>query len=246
MRRCATPTPRCVQAAIALGDAATAAERARFYALARRGRPAGRRRRRPHGRAPPPRARATASGSARSRRERYRVEVDGAPSRSSVERARPSTSGGSSYGGRSLPHGDRACRTPTCWSRSTACRTASRATRAAWSAATAPAVVVAIPVSAGDEVQAGDVVAVAESMKMETSLTAPFAGRVREVLVGRERRTSPPRTPLVQIEPLDGGGGRRGERRADLVPGARRRAPGAPQRCRENLSGSSGSCSATT
>ncbi len=47
----------------------------------------------------------------------------------------------------------------------------------------APGVVVAIPVSEGDEVQAGDVVAVTESMKMESSLTAPVHGRVREVLV---------------------------------------------------------------
>ena len=47
----------------------------------------------------------------------------------------------------------------------------------------APAVVVAIPVSEGDEVQAGDVVAVTEAMKMEASLTAPVHGRVRQVLV---------------------------------------------------------------
>ena len=46
-----------------------------------------------------------------------------------------------------------------------------------------PGVVVAIPVSAGDEVQPGDVVAVTESMKMESSLTATVHGRVREVLV---------------------------------------------------------------
>ena len=45
-----------------------------------------------------------------------------------------------------------------------------------------PGVVVAIPVSAGDEVHAGDVVAVTESMKMESSLTATVHGRVREVL----------------------------------------------------------------
>ena len=43
----------------------------------------------------------------------------------------------------------------------------------------APAVVVSIPVAPGDEVEAGDVVAVVESMKMETSLVAPFRGRVR-------------------------------------------------------------------
>ncbi len=47
--------------------------------------------------------------------------------------------------------------------------------------APAPAMVVAIAVAAGDEVAEGDVVAVVESMKLETSLRAPAAGRVAEV-----------------------------------------------------------------
>ena len=47
--------------------------------------------------------------------------------------------------------------------------------------APAPAMVVAIPVAAGDEVAEGDVVAVVESMKLETALRAPAAGRVAEV-----------------------------------------------------------------
>jgi acetyl/propionyl-CoA carboxylase alpha subunit/acetyl-CoA carboxylase carboxyltransferase component len=47
--------------------------------------------------------------------------------------------------------------------------------------AAAPAVVVALPVSAGDEVEAGATLVVLESMKMETALRAPSAGRVREV-----------------------------------------------------------------
>ena len=47
--------------------------------------------------------------------------------------------------------------------------------------APAPAMVVAIPVAPGDEVAEGDVVAVVESMKLETSLRAPAAGRVAEV-----------------------------------------------------------------
>ena len=46
----------------------------------------------------------------------------------------------------------------------------------------APAMVVAIPVEAGDAVAEGDVVAVVESMKLETALHAPAAGRVTEVL----------------------------------------------------------------
>src|SRR6266568_720618 len=47
--------------------------------------------------------------------------------------------------------------------------------------APAPAMVVAIPVAVGDEVAEGDVVAVVESMKLETSLRAPASGRVAEV-----------------------------------------------------------------
>ena len=47
--------------------------------------------------------------------------------------------------------------------------------------APAPAMVVAIPVAAGDEVAEGDVVAVVESMKLETALRAPAAGRVAEL-----------------------------------------------------------------
>jgi len=49
--------------------------------------------------------------------------------------------------------------------------------------APAPAVVVAVRATAGQEVEAGETVAVLESMKMETPVRAPYAGRVREVLV---------------------------------------------------------------
>ncbi|MGY1679216.1 ATP-binding protein [Geodermatophilus sp. SYSU D01176] len=47
--------------------------------------------------------------------------------------------------------------------------------------APAPAVVVAVRAEVGDEVEAGQPVAVLESMKMETAVRAPFAGRVREI-----------------------------------------------------------------
>jgi acetyl/propionyl-CoA carboxylase alpha subunit/acetyl-CoA carboxylase carboxyltransferase component len=47
--------------------------------------------------------------------------------------------------------------------------------------APAPAMVVAIPIAAGDEVAEGDVVAIVESMKLETALRAPVPGRVTEV-----------------------------------------------------------------
>ncbi|HEX6695559.1 MAG TPA: carboxyl transferase domain-containing protein [Solirubrobacteraceae bacterium] len=66
----------------------------------------------------------------------------------------------------------------------------------------APAVVMSIPVAVGDEVDEGDVVAVVETMKMETSLTAPFHGRVREVLVGTNVHVAA-QAPLVALEPLD-------------------------------------------
>ena len=84
-----------------------------------------------------------------------------------------------------------------------------------------PGVVVAIPVSAGDEVQAGDVVAVTESMKMESSLTATVPGTVREVLVSPNSHV-PAGKPLLQIEPRRGGVRRR-RGRADRVHGRRGR-----------------------
>ncbi|WP_072740213.1 ATP-binding protein, partial [Rhodococcus triatomae] len=48
--------------------------------------------------------------------------------------------------------------------------------------APAPAVVVSVPVAVGDEVEAGSILVVLESMKMETAIRAPQAGTVREVL----------------------------------------------------------------
>ena len=46
----------------------------------------------------------------------------------------------------------------------------------------APAVVVALRAAAGDDVEAGDTIMILESMKMETPVKAPYAGRVREIL----------------------------------------------------------------
>jgi acetyl/propionyl-CoA carboxylase alpha subunit/acetyl-CoA carboxylase carboxyltransferase component len=65
----------------------------------------------------------------------------------------------------------------------------------------APALVVASPVAAGDLVAPGDPVLVLESMKMETVLRAPFAARVRELLVmtGSQVETG---APLVRLEPV--------------------------------------------
>jgi len=49
--------------------------------------------------------------------------------------------------------------------------------------APAPAVVVALRASVGQEVEAGQTLLVLESMKMETAVRAPFAGRIRELRV---------------------------------------------------------------
>ncbi len=110
----------------------------------------------------------------------------------------------------------------------------------------APGVVVSIPVAPGDEVARGDVVAVIESMKMESSLAAPFHGRVREVLA-RPNVQVDAQAPLRAARAARGRG--RGGRRAPASPSAAVR--GAPSRSDRRAagrtsSGSSGWCSATT
>jgi acetyl/propionyl-CoA carboxylase alpha subunit/acetyl-CoA carboxylase carboxyltransferase component len=76
----------------------------------------------------------------------------------------------------------------------------------------APALVVATPVAAGDEVEAGAPVLVLESMKMETVLRAPLRSLLRErmVSVGSQVGTG---APLLRLEPLDDAG-------AGAAPGA--------------------------
>ncbi|HEY1485490.1 MAG TPA: biotin carboxylase N-terminal domain-containing protein, partial [Micromonosporaceae bacterium] len=68
----------------------------------------------------------------------------------------------------------------------------------------APALVVAVPVAVGDEVEAGATILVLESMKMETALRAPFRARVREcpVAVGSQVAAG---APLMRLEPLAAG-----------------------------------------
>jgi len=66
--------------------------------------------------------------------------------------------------------------------------------------APASAMVVAIPVKAGDQVAEGDVVAVVESMKLETALHAPVPGRVAEVLADVNTQVESS-AKLVRIEP---------------------------------------------
>src|SRR6266699_3567441 len=66
--------------------------------------------------------------------------------------------------------------------------------------APAPAMVVAISVAAGDEVAEGDVVAVVESMKLETSLRAPASGQVAEVFADVNTQVESG-AKLLRIEP---------------------------------------------
>ena len=84
--------------------------------------------------------------------------------------------------------------------------------------APAPAMVVAITVGAGDEVAAGDVVAIVESMKLETALRAPVAGRVAEVLVdvNTQVETGAKLVRIEQDQELETGGGRESDARVDL------------------------------
>ena len=65
--------------------------------------------------------------------------------------------------------------------------------------APAPAMVVAVPAAVGDEVAEGDVVAIVESMKLETALRAPVAGRVAEVYADVNTQVDGG-TKLVRIE----------------------------------------------
>jgi len=66
--------------------------------------------------------------------------------------------------------------------------------------ATAPALVVSVHVREGDEVETGDRLLVLEAMKMELAVTAPCAGRVREVHAGPNVQVASG-APLVLIEP---------------------------------------------
>ena len=193
-----------LQAAIELSDAETAADRARFYAYARRGRPqtGAASRRVVHLRYRGQSYRLAVSQIAP---DRYRILVDGVAVEVETQQVgrherRLVLAGAhhrtiTSVQGPELlvevdgvPH--RVARDDGGMVRSLS-----------------PAVVVSIPVAEGDEVQAGDVVAVLESMKMETSLIAPFRGRVRRVLSGPNVQVAA-QAPLLQLEELDGDGGR--------------------------------------
>lgn len=69
--------------------------------------------------------------------------------------------------------------------------------------APSPSVVVGIAVADGDRVERGQRLAVIEAMKMETQISAPFPGTVREVVV-RENTQVGTGAPLMVLEPEGG------------------------------------------
>ncbi len=219
-----------LQAAIALAEQDIAADRARFYAFARRGRPE---------------AAASLSRSYELNHrgqsyklsvsqigpDHYRVGVDGRSLEVSTRRLGAHE--------RRLHVGAVTHRTLISWQGDDLLIEVDgvphRVTRgdAGTVRNLAPAVVVSIPVSVGDIVEAGEVVAVVEAMKMESSLTAPFRGRVKEVLASENVHVGA-QEPLVALEPIDGAApavvlGERVSFEADQDD------PAVPARCHENL-----------
>jgi len=93
-----------------------------------------------------------------------------------------------------------------------------------------PAVVVSVHVEPGDEVAAGDRLVMVEAMKMETAVTAPFAGTVRQVFVLPNSQVGPG-APLVHLDAAAEGRTRRAGPKvvfdgARSVRRPRRRPPG--------------------
>jgi acetyl/propionyl-CoA carboxylase alpha subunit/acetyl-CoA carboxylase carboxyltransferase component len=138
---------------------------------------------------------------AQSRGDRYRVELDGHVAEVESERTgrfeRRLTVAGTTYAVLSAPQGsDYLVEVDGTVHRISG-------GEAGLVRAPAPAMVVAIPVAVGDTVAEGDVLAVVESMKLETALRAPFAGVVREVLVAANTQVEGG-TKLLKMEPEEG------------------------------------------
>ncbi|MET0901200.1 MAG: carboxyl transferase domain-containing protein [Mycobacterium sp.] len=66
-------------------------------------------------------------------------------------------------------------------------------------------VVAKVAVAVGDEVQRGDLLLIAEAMKMESPVMAPFAGRVSEIISGAGTLVGAG-DPIMRIEALDDAG----------------------------------------
>jgi len=63
-----------------------------------------------------------------------------------------------------------------------------------------PGNIVEVLVGEGDAVQAGDPVLIVETMKMETEVQAPVAGKVTEIYVSKGDAVTP-QEALIHIEP---------------------------------------------
>ena len=212
---------------------------------ARRGRPNADAARRAHDRAAPPGRQLPLSPSGGSAPSRYRVEVEGMR-----DRGRPSSALGRArepaHDRRPpLPHRRRRCRAPTTWSRSTVCRTASRATTAASSAATGAGCRGRDPGAARRRGRRpATPVAVRRGDEDGESRHRAVDGRVRDVFVGRQR-AGRRRAPLVRLEPVDRATAAEAARAHPTSPRStpgRRRRPAAARRPRRLER----SCSATT
>jgi acetyl/propionyl-CoA carboxylase alpha subunit/acetyl-CoA carboxylase carboxyltransferase component len=83
----------------------------------------------------------------------------------------------------------------------------------------APALVVAVPVEVGAEVEAGARLLVLESMKMETVIASPFAARVREIAVTTGSQVEAG-APLLRLEPVQDDGAAAGGRAEAQQAGA--------------------------
>jgi acetyl/propionyl-CoA carboxylase alpha subunit/acetyl-CoA carboxylase carboxyltransferase component len=198
--------------AVEAQDAHVARQRARLFASAERGRPEV-------GHETWHQVDVRAGGEsyrlrvAQSRGGRYRVEVDGTAVDVDAERTgrfeRRLTAAGTTYAVLTAPQG------PDLLVEVDGAVHRISGGEVGLVRAPAPAMVVAIPVAAGDEVAAGDVVAVVESMKLETALRAPVAGRVAEVLVAANTQVEAG-TKLVRLEPDDDAGTAGDGQRVDL------------------------------
>ncbi len=78
-----------------------------------------------------------------------------------------------------------------------------------------PGVVVAMHVGVGDMVVANDTLVTIESMKMETPIVAPFAGRVRQVFTGTNVQVDSG-AQLLQLEPVNPAAAPRTEPRCEF------------------------------
>jgi acetyl/propionyl-CoA carboxylase alpha subunit/acetyl-CoA carboxylase carboxyltransferase component len=101
--------------------------------------------------------------------------------------------------------------------------------------APSPALVVAVTVGPGDEVEPGSPVAVLEAMKMEMTVVATHAGRIREVLVAGSTHVDAG-APLVSVEPQEIEGVTASDApRIGFSTTATASDPGARSRAREHL-----------